>query len=594
MGTQDRDKVNIDSKPDSIIHRGFDDFSRGRFDNGGDNLYVNASGKIGMIHSTDVNDDGYVDIVLPNSHADSERGPTRVYSQSADGEWSMAELPNDSGWISLVTDVDGDGYPDLVVSNAENGVTSELNSYIYWGGPDGLTEERTELATSGAYQVAAVDLAGNGLPHLIFTSAWVDHHNPGQPRPLHVFEQVSPRSFVDRAEEFGIMGTAARSLVAADLNQNGHMDLVVANYRREFEYDIESYIYRGTDSGFDRTPVRLPSHFALQAAVGDLNGDGFSEVVFAGGNQLWIYWNRNGQFNPDDRTILDFTGGLTEMEFRIGAIFAHIADIDGDGKNELIVAAAQGIEIRRQDDLTVTASEIPLASCTWLHTADLTGDGSLDMIASRYQDGESFNCESAVFWNGSGGYSLERATWLATSGAMGCTAGDLNGDGKPEIIFNSTHTGWSRWDPKFPLYVYLGNEHNEYSTDRRLALPTGHSNTYLVADLNQDGYADLACTSRLGLRIFYGGPEGLNPERYVDLPHKGHGFHYILAADLNKDGWLDLVGIAMTHDSSAESLATSSVIFYGSPDGFSLDSAQPLPTSARGNAMLADVNRDGW
>jgi hypothetical protein len=262
------------NESDPIIHRGFDNFSRGQLDNGGDNLYVTASGRIETIHSTDVNGDGNVDIILPNSHADSERGPTQIYKQNAGGMWTKKELPNDSRWSSCIEDVDGDGYADLIVSNAENGVTGELNSYVYWGGPGGLSGERTELSTAGAYQVAVVDIVGSGLPYLIFTSAWVDHHNAGQPRPLHFFEQVEPRRFVDRATEFGIMGVAARSLVAADLNRDGNLDLVVANYRREYQYDIESFIYWGTDSGFDATPLKLPSHYALQAAVGDLNGDG--------------------------------------------------------------------------------------------------------------------------------------------------------------------------------------------------------------------------------------------------------------------------------------------------------------------------------
>ena len=60
----------------------------------------------------------------------------------------------------IKADVDGDGYLDLVVVNGENGVTSELSSYIYWGGPKGLTGERTEFSTVGAYDVEVVDIDG--------------------------------------------------------------------------------------------------------------------------------------------------------------------------------------------------------------------------------------------------------------------------------------------------------------------------------------------------------------------------------------------------------------------------------------------------
>ena len=81
------------------------------------------------------------------------------------------ELPNDSGWVSHAANLDGDGFLDLIVVNAENGVASELDCYVYWGGPDGLTGARSELPTAGAYDVAAVDLTGNGLLDLILPSA---------------------------------------------------------------------------------------------------------------------------------------------------------------------------------------------------------------------------------------------------------------------------------------------------------------------------------------------------------------------------------------------------------------------------------------
>ena len=113
-------------------HRGIEEFNKGRFDNGGDNLYVNARGVIETIHRLDANGDGRVDLVFPNSHGYNERGPTWIYTREDGGaNWARRQLPNDSGWSSLVIDVDDDGYPDLVVVNGENGVTSELDSYVY-------------------------------------------------------------------------------------------------------------------------------------------------------------------------------------------------------------------------------------------------------------------------------------------------------------------------------------------------------------------------------------------------------------------------------------------------------------------------------
>ena len=199
------------------IHRGFEEFVKGRFEDGGSNLYVNAHGVIEMIHRLDVNDDGYVDLVLANSHDYDQRGPTSVYTLTPDGQRGERKIMSaDSSWMTRVVDVDQDGLPDLVAANGENGVTSELSSYIYWGESGGLGAERTDLPTTGAYDVAVVDINRDGILDLLFPSAWKDHHNPGKPKHVRVYLGRGNRQFSEATEKFAITGIAAVSLVADD------------------------------------------------------------------------------------------------------------------------------------------------------------------------------------------------------------------------------------------------------------------------------------------------------------------------------------------------------------------------------------------
>ena len=579
-----------------LVHQGRGDFQRGAFGSGGDNLYVNAHGVMESIHRFDINNDGFVDIVLPNSHGYIERGPTWIYTQAGgDGNaWPRQELPNDSGWMSRVADVDGDGYNDLVVVNGENGVTSELPSYIYWGGPHGLTGERSEFPTVGAYDVALCDLTGNGLPDLIFPSAWVDHHNLGRPRQIQILEQVSPRKFVDVSQRYNLTGIGALSVACEDLNGDGLPEIVVANFRNGYDYHIDSFVFFGTRNGFDaQSPLRLPTQSAMQVLLGDLNNDGWKEIVFTGGNQIVIYWNDHGVFDAAHVTVLD-APGMSSM-FSRGSLRSEIADVDGDGLNELVIATCKGVEIRAQNDLTRAKTFLPLEYCCWVAAADLDGDGRLDLMASSHENGLFYEAKSAVFWNGPQGFDASRVTWFETAGAMGCTAGDLDGDGKPEIIFNNTMRSWSQENPNFPLYVYLGNENHEYSPERRLELPTGgESNTYAIVDADLDGYPELIITTTFGLRIFTGGPDGLRADRYIDLAGLGARSHYIAVADLNQDGWLDIVCGAYTQDDKPETMAHSSLIYWGGPDGFSLERSTPLPTYSNGQCFVADFDKDGW
>lgn len=585
--------------PRAWIHHGFEEFARGWFENGGGNLYVNADGIIETIHRTDVNNDGYVDIVLPNSHGHIERGPTWIYKPGV-GEgknWHCQELPNDSGWMSRIVDVDGDGYPDLIVVNSGNGVTSELSSYIYWGGPKGLTGERTEFPTVGAYDVAVLDVNANGYLDLIFPSAWVDPHNPGRPRLLQVFLQTQSRQFEDASDRYGLVGVGASSVASADLNKNGLLDLVVANFRAEFDPDTESFVYWGTRDGFDASaPLRLPTHAAQQVLLADLNEDGWEEIIFCGGNHLRIYWNAEGEFNSDNHLTLEDKG--YDTMFRIGAIRADVADVDGDGRNELIVAGIEGVKIHSASDLEVVQTFLPLKYADWVQAVDLDGDGRPELIVSRHEDGTSYDTDSAIFWNGPEGFSSERISWVPTGGAVGNTAGDLDGDGRPEVVFNNTVGGPSQQFENFPIYIYLGNKDAEYGVERRLELPTGGSSAYIMADLDLDGYPDLVFVTQGGLRIFPGGSEGPRPDCFVDLPTVKPTVNKVImqvhVADFNHDGYLDLLAMEQTYDDKPETMAASSIIFYGSAEGFSPERSETLPTYCSGTAHLADVNQDGY
>jgi hypothetical protein len=86
----------------------------------------------------------------------------------------------------------------------------------------------------------------------------------------------------------------------------------------------------------------------------------------------------------------------------------------------------------------------------------------------------------------------------------------------------------------------------------------------------------------------------LRPERYTVLPDRGHAFHSVLVGDFNRDGWLDLIGCAYTYDDKPETLASSTVVFYGSPEGYSVERSQVLPTFCGGSGQIVDVDNDGW
>ena len=584
-----------------VRHEGFSDFSKGVFGCAGANLFVDASGVIRRIADNDLNSDGIFDIVLPNTHGYTERSQTFVYSRQA-GVFTKTVLPHDSGWKPVVYDVDGDGYPDLVIANGENGVTSDLTSYIYWGGPAGLTGMRAEFSTVGAYDAVCVDLTGNGLMDVIFTTAWEDHHNAGKSMYQKVFVQTGPRVFRDATEEYAISGMATIALLCCDLNGDALPDLVLANNREGMNGECESFIYWGkSGGGFDTgAPARLPTFAACHVLVSDLDGDGWQELFFTGGSKIFVYWNKNGKFSVDHRMILDISG--LNSQFSNGTIPAAIADVDGDGVLELVIGTGDGVEIRKGNMLTQVWQKLPCYGVSGLKLYDVDGNGLPDIIASNYTTLKTYDTQSFVFWNVDGGYSTDNYTAFQTHGPVGCTATDLDGDGIAEIIFCNTMEGPAQINPDFPVFAYFGTPDFHYLQENRRDYPVYMgAHTYASADLDNDGYVELVATSFEGLRIFKGTKDGPDPGNYYDLIHtpgKNRLTGGVLVGDFDRDGWLDLVMVPVGSGnfSGGKDISNSIWVYHGGPDGYSNERRIPIPSDVSNmlSPLLADINRDGY
>ena len=573
------------------VHRGFGKFSRGQFGNGGANIYVNANGAIEMINSYDVNNDSYVDLVLANSHDQIERGPTLVYTpdQGQGINWKKKTLSADSGWMSRAVDIDNDGYTDLVTVNSYNGVTSELNSYIYWGGPEGPEVSRTDLPTTGAYDVAVVDFNRDGKLDLLFPSAWKDTHNPAIPRTVIIYLQSENRLFEIAGDSNKIMAIGALSIAAEDLNHDGYLDIVLASYREgQSNLETNSILYWGAEKGVDeKSSLILPTYGARQVILKDLNQDGMEDIIFSGSGEVRIYWNANGKFRADGKLIIKATGHSTE--FVSNAVRTEIADLNNDAVNDLILATSEGVQIRSGEDLLVTQSFLAMPNARWATAADLNGDGYLDLVISKYNDDNLYETQSPIYWNGPSGFSPDKASWVPTMGAMGNTVGDFDSDGQQEIVFNNTKLGHLSG---IPSYIYYGNENADYNSENRIELFTKHSSQSLIADFDLDGYPETVFTIPKGIRIFKGTPDGPNNDLYTDVITEQAHFD-LEVFDFNRDGYLDLLTVAAGSDIGIDDPDKTSLVFLGSKNGFSISNSINLFKSRGDTSAIGDVNNDG-
>ena len=110
----------------------------------------------------DLNRDGTLDLVFSNYMSDSTRSlPLFIYWGDKGGSYSQANrtvLPAESSAGVQTLDLNGDGYPEIVIHNHLKDGHHTGRSFIYWNGPRGFDKDRrTELPTFGPHFSQRVD-----------------------------------------------------------------------------------------------------------------------------------------------------------------------------------------------------------------------------------------------------------------------------------------------------------------------------------------------------------------------------------------------------------------------------------------------------
>ena len=404
----------------------------------------------------------------------------------------------------------------------------------------------------------------------------------------------------------------AKAVAIADLNRDDHPDLVVANNFDGTRTDLNSYIYWGSSQGLSsRNRSELPTQGAEAIAVGDLNEDGFPEVVFANSglsyhvaedkfNQSFVYWGSSKGYSVERRLILKTTNGRD----------VRIVDLNRDGSPDLVFAnegnsaTDGGIAIYWGSSHGNFSGErvqhLPGEFSSGVEVADFNGDGHLDIALANafrlkgrelgiYNIIETVAIPSFVYWGSTQGYAAERRSELPTVGGSAVAAGDLNRDGLPDLVFANNSGGAS--------YVYWASKAG-FQANRRTALPTLGASRCVIANVNGDAFPDLIFANRTGTGshdtvsyVYWGSSEGLRADRRLELPTQGAAG--IAIGDLDRNGQMDLV-FANKEDGTAGN-PTDTYIYWGDARG-QFDSArrQSLPTRGPNAYVAADLNADGY
>jgi len=295
--------------------------------------------------------------------------------------------------------------------------------------------------------------------------------------------------------------------------------------------------------------LRLAGNHKSDAAnphSSDLNGDGVSELLFAGygsGGQTLIYWGQGTPSSPS-------WNASTYTNLPSGAVGLIVADLNGDGLPEVIssnysstdqyvywgqAGGTYGVQYSAG-----ARTVLNIGSTVGVAAADLNRDGRPELIFGLVS-GNSY-----IYWGQAGGtygvqYSAGARTALPTSFGASPAVADLNRDGLPEVIFTNYSGSYT--------YVYWGQAGGtygvQYSTSARTDLSTGYNgHNVSAADLNGDGRPEVIITPASNTSYIYWGQAGGGfSAQYTALPHGGNYGYYLKSsvADINNDGQRDVV-----------------------------------------------------
>jgi hypothetical protein len=369
----------------------------------------------------------------------------------------------------------------------------------------------------------------------------------------------------------------------------GILDIVTSN-----AYDGTVSVLIGNGDGTFQTPVTRPVGIGpAMVAVGDINGDGFPDIVTAN-FAFYDFATRKEVYGNNDVSVLVGTGsgGFTAASGSPVSLGANakpfavaVADMNGDGFGDIVVGnyGTSTVTVLKSNGNGTFTAETPVALPTgagpsYVVTGDFNRDGKTDVITSNFGTGTI----TVLVGDGTGGLT-QKQTITVGAGPETIALGDINGDGITDLVvtnYNSTNVS-----------VLLGNGDGTF---RAAPTPTvslgGAAFGVTLGDINGDGKADMVVADfgNSTVSVFLGDGSGGftadgSPIQVGNLA--SFAAYSVSLADVNGDGRLDMV-------LSARSLTTGHgevVVLLGNGNGTFQNPASAAVYQVGGNADYAVV-----
>jgi hypothetical protein len=525
--------------------------------------------EVDAIVAGDFNGDSNIDFAT--IYFDSSRSTAYASIYAGDGKGTFTEGP--STYTALA------GIPTAVAAGFINGDTKE----------DLLVAEA--YPASNSYPVETL-IGGSkgGFPSFI-----------AQPSGLTVSNAVS-------AVALGKFGGDSTTDAALSINVLEDKYLTKSSNATPPFFAVETVKGNG-DGTFQQSSAQQSAVAWNTRALGvaDVNGDGINDVLAVDASQ---HFSKGLPLQGAIQTLLGKSGSIAlsappaDVIVKGEVLRTAIADVNGDGKGDVIIESAYSNGTSVVGNLSVLLSGQGPAKVTHLNTpalglavGDVNGDGRADVAVPA--DVSSGSGKQVNVWLGQTDGSFQQGGFMLTANQpVNPVLADLDGDGKLDLVAVGTYSSTG------VISVALGKGDGTFGATANiftgLSSNTGSPRVeFAVSDLNGDSRPDIVVLGGNGsskyLETFLNNGNGGFPQSTPSSIQTVQGAKYnssvptLVSADFNLDGKADVAFLSVTNSPLAQIQ-----LLEGNGDGSFQTTPKTVGTTSLFSTLKwADVNADG-